>query len=413
MKKILKTLIILLTIVPFIINADEKELNIYLFYGETCPHCTAEKEFLNEYLKDKENIKLHKYEIWNNEENAKHLKEVGKILGNTQTYIPYLVIGENAIVGFGKGLTEEKIINTIDYYLEVEFEDKVGKYLNITQNNVDTSNDKTEEKEPSEENKNNTLENKNEFDIPLLGKINAKETSLTLLSVVIGLVDGLNPCAMWILIFLISMLLGTKNKKRMWILGITFLTSSALVYFLFMISWLNLASLLNKIVYIRLSISLLAILLGGYQIFRFLFKLAKKKEEGCEIVNPKGRKKIMLSIKKVVTEKSFILALLGIIIIAVSVNIIELLCSLGLPVMFTQILALNDLTTTSKMIYSLIYVLFFLIDDITIFIIAMKTLEIKAVSNKIGKYSHLIGGIIMVLIGFLMLYRPDWLMLNF
>lgn len=99
--------------------------------------------------------------------------------------------------------------------------------------------------------------------------------------------------------------------------------------------------------------------------------------------------------------------------LAASVNVIELLCSLGLPVMFTQILTINEVSKTAQIIYSLIYVFFFLIDDIVVFTIAMKTLEIKAISNKFGKYSHLIGGIIMLIIGFLMIYKPEWLMFNF
>ena len=409
MKKILKTILIISLFIPIIINAkEEKKLNLYLFYGETCPHCKAEEEFFKEYLSGKDNINLYTYEIWNNEENTQKLKDVGEITGNTQTYIPYLVVGENTIVGFSKGITEEKIINSINYYLEVDYKDKVGEYLGVVEKTASSSNN---EENNTSENINNKLDE--EFTLPILGKIKAKEASLGLVAMVIGLVDGFNPCAMWILIFLISMLLGTKNKKRMWILGITFLLSSAIVYFLFMISWLNLAVFLNKVVYIRLSISLLAIILGVYQMFRYLYSQAKQKDDGCEITSPSRRKKIMTSIKKVVTEKSFILAVIGIIIIAAGVNIIELLCSLGLPVMFAQILAINDLSQISKIIYSLIYVLFFLIDDIIIFIIAMKTLEIKAISNKIGKYSHLIGGIIMVIIGALMLYKPEWLMLNF
>ena len=130
-------------------------------------------------------------------------------------------------------------------------------------------------------------------------------------------------------------------------------------------------------------------------------------------MDKKGRKKIINSIKKIIKEKSFILALLGVVVLAASVNIIELLCSLGLPVMFTQILTVNEVSKLSQVIYSLIYVLFFLIDDIVIFIIAMKTFEIKAISNKFGKYSHLIGEIIMLIIGFLMIYKPEWLMFNF
>ena len=84
---------------------------------------------------------------------------------------------------------------------------------------------------------------------------------------------------------------------------------------------------------------------------------------------------------KIVKEKSFFLAIIGIILLAISVNIIELLCSLGLPVMFSEILTINEVSSSMKLVYSLIYVFFFLIDDIIVFIIAMKTLEIKAISN--------------------------------
>ena len=104
--------------------------------------------------------------------------------------------------------------------------------------------------------------------------------------------------------------------------------------------------------------------------------------------------------------------MLGIVVLASAVNIIELMCSLGLPVMFTQILAINDVSMPLQIVYSLIYVIFFLLDDLIVFIIAMKTLEIKAISNKFSKYSHLIGGIIMLIIGLLILYKPEWLMFN-
>ena len=145
------------------------------------------------------------------------------------------------------------------------------------------------------------------------------------------------------------------------------------------------------------------------EFFRTLFK----KDNGCEVVDNKNRKRIIKSIQKIIKEKSFILAILGIVLLAASVNIIELLCSLGLPVMFTQILAINEVGKVGQILYSILYVLFFMIDDIIIFVIAMKTLEIKAISNKYGKYSHLIGGLIMIIIGVLMVYRPEWLMFNF
>lgn len=99
--------------------------------------------------------------------------------------------------------------------------------------------------------------------------------------------------------------------------------------------------------------------------------------------------------------------------LAISVNFIELACSAGLPLLFTQILVLNNLSKLSYMIYILIYIFFFLIDDIIVFVIAMFTLKITGISNKYSKYSHLICGIIMLLIGLLMIIKPEWLMLNF
>jgi len=396
MKKIIKVLFICFLFLPFIVDA--KEINLYLFYGEGCPHCADEKVFLNEYLKENEDVKLHTYEVWYNSENQEKFLEVQKILDVSARGVPYLVIGNNVVSGFVNDSTEEVIENTINYYRSINYTDEAGIYLGVVDGKEETV--KNGEKYVEEE-----------FDIPILGKKKARDVSLLLSAIVIGLVDGFNPCAMWILLFLISMLLGMKNKKRMWALGITFLFTSAFVYFLFMIAWLNLAVLLNKIIYIRIGISLVAIIFGTISVLRYINSL--NKDDGCEVVDTKNRKKIINKINKIVKEKTFIISLIGIIVLAISVNVIELLCSLGLPVMYTEILSLNDLSSAKQIIYILIYVLFFLLDDLIIFAIAMKTLEIKAISNKYGKYSHLIGGIIMMLIGILMLFKPEWLMFNF
>lgn len=398
MKKILKTLLITFLFIPMVIYGEEKKLNIYLFYGNKCPHCAELEKYLDKYLEENKNVLLNRYEVWENKKNQEKYSKVHEILNDNSSGVPYLVIGNNVITGFDSETTPERIKNTITYYQNVDYKDKVGIYLGTT--TEEKENQKTDIKKYEEE----------EISIPIIGKKKGKEVPILLSAIVIGLVDGFNPCAMWILIFLISMLLGMKDTKRKWALGITFLLSSALVYFLFLISWLNLAVFLNKIIFVRMGISIIAVFFGLLTILKFFFV---KEDDGCEVVDKKNRKKIINSIKKIIKEKSFILALLGVIVLAASVNIIELLCSLGLPVMFTQILTVNEVSKLSQIIYSLIYVFFFLIDDIVIFIIAMKTLEIKAISNKFGKYSHLIGGVIMLIIGLLMIYKPEWLMFNF
>lgn len=396
MKKIICFILSLFLFIP-IVFGSEKEFNIYLFYGDGCPHCAALEKYLDSYLESHDEIKLHKYEVWYDKENASKLKDVQKILGTTNSGIPFLIVGKSAIIGYDSEISPERIRNAINYYSNTTYKDEVGVYLGIV-----------EEEKEIEDNSDVLIED--EFNIPVIGKKKSNEVPLLLSAILIGLVDGFNPCAMWILIFLISMLLGMKNKRRKWALGIAFLLTSALVYFLFLISWLNLAQFLNNIIYIRLGIAMVAVSLGLFSIVKFVKGL--QSEDGCEVVDSKNRKRIIKSIQKIVKEKSFILALLGIMILAASVNIIELMCSLGLPVMFSEILSLNNVTGASKLIYSVIYIFFFLIDDIIVFIIAMKTLEIKVVSNKFGKYSHLIGGLIMFIIGMLMILKPEWIMFN-
>ena len=393
MKKVIIFILSLFLFIPTLF-ASNQELNIYLFYGDGCPHCAALERYMEPYLEEHKDIILHKYEVWHSEENLAKLKEVQGILKSSGG-VPYLIIGNSAIIGFDEDITPERIRNSINYYKNTNYKDEVGIYLGVVE---DTGSEEENNEKYSEE----------EYTIPIIGKKKATDAPLLLSAIIIGLVDGFNPCAMWILIFLISMLLGMKNKKRKWILGITFLFTSALVYFLFLISWLNLAQFLNNIIYIRLGIAMASIILGVVSLLRFLKNL--QTDDGCDVVDTKNRKRIILSIQKIVKEKSFFLAILGIILLAASVNVIELMCSLGLPVMFSEILTLNNVSNTSKIIYSIIYVFFFLIDDIIVFSVAMKTLEIKVISNKFGKYSHLIGGLIMLAIGVLMLFKPEWIM---
>jgi thiol-disulfide isomerase/thioredoxin len=395
MKRFLSVILILFLFIPIVILGEEKNVNMYLFYGEECPHCHDLLEFLEPYSQKHKNVTLYKYEVWHDEENQKLFAEIHELLNNKSNSIPFLIIGNTVVNGYNKEQTPDTIKNAVSFYSNTEYKDKVGIYLGLVEDN---DNEEVEYEET-------------EINIPILGKKNIRNVSIILSTIVIGFVDGYNPCAMWILLFLISMLLGLNDKIRRLALGIVFLLSSALVYFLFLVSWLNLAEFLDKITYVRAAIATIAIIFGTVSILRFIKSL--NKDDGCEVVDQKNRKRIINSIKKIMKEKSFLLALLGVVFLAFSVNIIELLCSLGLPVMFSEILTINNVSNTMKIIYSLIYILFFLIDDIVIFIIAMRTLEIKAISNKYAKYSHLIGGIIMLIIGFLMVYKPEWLMFNF
>lgn len=420
LRKILLVLILMLVVVPFNVKADEKVINIYLFYGDGCPHCAAEEEFLDEYLKDKDNVKLYKYEVWYDKTNQEYLQKVQKKLNDKQSGVPYTVIGDKVLLGYMDGVTDVTIKNYVNEYLENNhYVDYVGKITNVSDikddsDKIDTKNNDKKQENKLEKSNEEILDNVDNMlkKYPVLNKLSAKKISLPLLSIVLGLVDGFNPCAMWILIFLITMLFNMKDRKKMWILGLTFIVTSGIVYLLFMLTWLNLATFISKLSFIRLLIALIALVVGIINISKFANSLIKK-DEGCDVVDKKDRKNIMNKIIKITTEKKFILALFGIIALAASVNIIELMCSIGIPLLFTQILAMNNLSTFEYAIYMLLYILFFLIDDIIIFVGSMITLKVTGLSTKYTKFSHLIGGIIMLLIGLLLIIKPELLMFNF
>ena len=401
MKKVIKLLILaFFFLLPFnVFGLEEEKVKLYLFYGDGCPHCADEKEFLDSIEDKYPNLEIIKNEVWYNDENSLLLDKLEKELKITRSGVPTTIIGEEVIVGYNYA-TASKIERAINYYLENEYVDVVEQVKNNTY--VEKEEKSEFEKIEEETDLSNTIK------VPIIGKVNLKKVSLMTAAVIIGLIDGFNPCAMWVLLFLISVLIGMKDKKRMWTLGVVFLLVSAFIYMLIMLSWISIAIKMTTIIWIRNLIAVLA-LIGAFINIKNYFK----SHDGCNVVDDKKRKKIFKKIRKFTSEKSFVLSILGVVGLAVSVNLVELACSAGLPLVFTELLVLNNVSDFMKFVYTLLYVLFFLIDDLVIFIIAMVTMEITGISTKYNKYSHLLGGIIMLVMGLLLIFKPEWLMFQF
>lgn len=402
MKKFLKYFVVFAFFFSIFLPVNAKEENsvtLYLFHGDGCPHCASEIEFLDSIKDDYSNFKVEEFEVWYHSENEELMEQVKSALGVKKNGVPFTVIGNTYIYGYQEGATDAKIKRAIEYYQENEYEDIVEQVKNGTfqkeENIVDPFSEK--EKKSDEE---------STISVPIIGKVNLKNVSLTSAAVLIGLIDGFNPCALWVLLFLISMLIGMKDKKRMWTLGITFLVTSALVYMVIMLSWLNVVVSISTSILIRNIIAVVA-LVGGIINLRSFYQ---SQDSGCHVVDEKKRKKIFQKIKVFTKEKSFILAMLGVIGLAVSVNLVELACSAGLPLIFTQLLAINDVVGIEAFFYTVLYIIFFLLDDLIIFMVAMFTMKVTGLSTKYTKYSHLVGGILMILIGILLILKPEWLM---
>lgn len=401
MNKFFKYIFILflsfLFLFPFDTLAKENNVTIYFFHGDGCPHCAAEEE----YLKKLDDVKIVRYEVWYDSSNEEFMQKVKDSFGIEKSGVPLTIIGNSYFIGYSES-SDETFNRAINYYKKSDkYVDQVKKIKNDTFNK-----DELVDYFDMEDRKSNESLSLN---IPIIGKVNLKAISISSAAVIIGFIDGFNPCAMWVLLFLISMLIGMKNKKRMWALGITFLVTSALVYMIIMFSWLNIVVRLSTSILIRNIIAIVAIIGGLINLKSYV----TSNSSGCEVVDDNKRKKIFSEIKKFTHEKSFLFALAGVVVLAISVNMIELACSAGLPLVFTQLLAVNNITDFAGFIYTLIYIFFFLIDDLLVFFIAMATMKVTGISTKYNKYSHLIGGIIMLIIGVLLMVKPELLMFNF
>ncbi len=358
----------------------EDVVNIYFFHGDGCPHCAKEAIFLkNLEEKYKGKINVIKYETWNSSDNYDLMVKVKESVGETSLpAVPFTVIGEKHYLGYDDKLVGEPMEKTLQSYLNS------GKEETIIEENT--------------------------FKIPIIGEVDVRETSIFLIAIIFGLVDGFNPCAMWILLFLINMLFDMKNKKRMIIFGITFLFVSGLVYFLSMLGITGVLSILRANI-IRTIIGLLGLILGILNIRKYI--TTRKKDTGCTVVDAKKRKKIFSRIKKFTQEKNFFLALIGVILLAISVNIVELACSSVFPATFSEILALNKITGIYRILYLVIYVIFYMLDDMVIFITSVSALEVTVNNTKYAKFGSLISGIIMIIMGILLIFKPGWVMFNF
>lgn len=370
--------------------ASEKEVHLYYFHAQGCSTCAKEEVFLDQLLDEDPSLILHSYEIAFDKDNQAFMIEVSALLPTPISATPTLVIGQTVITDFVEGTTDISIREEIEYAKNNVIKDVIGEVLGI----VDVTDVQVQER--------------TEVNLPFFGKVEAKSVSLPLLAVVIGAIDGFNPCAMWVLLLLISMLFHLEEKWKRYFLGSIFLLTTAFMYLFFMVSWLNITMLFGTLSWIRLIIAGIALIGGLYNIRRYLTTKA-----GCEVMDDKQRKKVSARLKQIAKEPVFALAILGIMVLAISVNLVEMICSAGLPVLFTQVLSLNNLSFFETSVYMLIYIFFFILDDVIIFVIAMKTSELTGMSTKYARTAHLVGGILMIIIAILMVLRPEWLMFNF
>ena len=226
------------------------KVEFVLFHSETCSHCKDEIRFINNELKPKygEQVDFKLYEVSKSAENQKLMEQYLYYYKYNAQGVPLTFIDDAPFVGYDTDKTTGKVMReTIEQKIAERFPETV-----IDSTQPDTTKDASQT-----------------INVPLLGEINARTFSLPLLTIIIGLLDGFNPCAMWVLLFLISLLLGMEDKKRMWLLGSIFIAASGAVYFFFMAAWLQFIMFVGMILLVRILIGVVAVGVGGKNLWDY------------------------------------------------------------------------------------------------------------------------------------------------
>ena len=358
-------------------RAQQNPIKINFFYSTLCPHCVKGKKFLEDLKIKYPEIEIREYEIINYPENQKILKDFYlkyQVPKKEHGLVPIIFTSTKYFIGFN-----EQIGQNIEAYLNACLEDK--KTTSIS-----------------------------EIKIPFFGRVDLSKLSLPTLTILLATLDGLNPCAMWVLIFLITLLINTRSRKRMWLIGGTFIAASGIIYFLILTAWLNLFLAISYVNLTRILIGLLALVVGIWQIRNFI----TYHPGTCKILGIKSKIEMRLKEKaEKIVSSPFTWAMIGgLIILALGVNLIEFFCSAGLPAIYTRILTLSPISTLFYYFYLLLYTFIFMLDDIIILSLAITTLRRLSFTEKYNYWATLIGGLLIFVLGILLIFKPEILMFS-
>lgn len=372
--------------------------DVVVFLREGCQHCKNEEVFLKKLQEKRDDIRIITYRLENHTQ--RQIWEAFTTRTKTSKVTPITVIGDHYLIGFDTPETTGKEILSL-----IDTAQRTGTKTNLENNDLQlgsTTNTCVEDATiPC------TVTNKQPFylSVPFFGKIDTAKYPLLALSALLGFFDGFNPCALWVLITFLIILMQLGNKKKMFLFAGTFILAEAIMYALILTVWFKTWDFVQLDSIITPLVGVLAI--GGGL---FFLNEYRKKEIECKVTNLQQRHHIKQRIETLAFGKFTFLTFLGILAIAFSVNIIEFACSIGIPQAFTKILELNQLPALESIFYIGVYILFYMLDDVIVFGLALYGAEKLALTTKYSKFSNLIGGIVMILLGILLLIKPNLLL---
>jgi hypothetical protein len=374
-------------------------VDIYVFWHAGCPHCSRELEFLDRLAGERAAIRVRKFEVLH-KANDDLMVAVGRALDADVSSIPFTVVGDVVFIGYlSDATTGAAIAARADECAKHGCPDTVRALV------ASSAAERSAQPAPG---RRQGVALPDTIELPFVGPIATGTLPLPLLTVTLAALDGFNPCAMWVLVFLLGLLAGMKDRRRMWVLGGTFVAASALVYFLFLAAWLNLLLFLGALLWIRAAIGVVALAGGAY----YLREFVTNRNAACKVTSRERHRKAFARLGELSRRDRLLAAAGGMVLLAFAVNLVELLCSAGIPAVFTEVLTLSQLPVWQYYAYLVLYIIVFILDDLIVLGLAPKTLEVVGATARYARYSNLVGGLALVAIGALLVLRPEWLALG-
>ncbi len=361
-------------------SAGSQDVRLYFFWTETCPHCQRALPDVHLMAEEMEWLELQSFNLNEDPAHGRRYVELAREAGERAMSVPAflfcgrMMTGYDNAAGMGAALREG---------------------LRSCKRSLDAGNDPLAAAPPED---GSAL-------LPAFGEVDLSTWSLPAVAVTLGLLDSFNPCAFFVLLFLLSLLVNARSRARMLLVGGVFVTVSGVVYFMFMAAWLNLFLLVGQLAWVTTGAGLLALVLGLLNVKDFFAP-----GDGPSLSMPaSARPGLFKRMRTLVGAQSLAAMLAGTLVLAVFANAYELLCTAGFPMVFTRILTLQPLSAPGYYGYLALYCLVYVIPLLVIVGVFAWTLGRRKLKEEEGRLLKLMSGLMMVSLGALLIFHPELL----
>jgi len=370
-------------------------VRLWYFFSPTCPHCQAAKPFLDEMAARKPWLEIKRYVVKDNRANAKFYFETAKSLGVEALSVPGFIWCRQVLIGFDSaGTTGAEIEKALDACHAARLANPDGPAAPAAAGSGASGGTTALEGEAA-----------TKVNLPFVGSVDAQAFSLPLLTLVLAGMDAFNPCAFFVLLFLLSLLVHAKSRARMLIIGGTFVLFSGIVYFVFMAAWLNVFLIAGELRLITFIAGLIALAVAALNIKDyFWFKT------GPSLSIPESAKPgLFKRMREVVTSGSMGPMLASTVLLAIVANSYELLCTAGFPMVYTRALTLANLESWQHYAWLAVYNVIYVLPLLAIVLVFTKTMGARKLTESEGRILKLVSGFMMLGFGLVLLFAPNLL----